>query len=125
MRVESRPRGENRARPAHPSRAPEASQCESKKWLRPTFNGRVSNSTPEAAPAGGPRAEARLKRRLSHVLLLALLVGSLAPASRAQRPGEGPPSKRAEAEREAARAGLERKALGLLEVALAEAAGLK
>src|SRR5688500_2408920 len=125
MRVGPRPRGENRARPAHPSRAPEASQYESKLGLRPTFKGRVSNTTPEAAPAGGPRAEARMKRRLSHVLLLALLVGSHAPASRAQRPGETPPSKKAEAEQEAARAELERKALGLLEEALAEAAGLK
>jgi hypothetical protein len=64
-----------------------------------------------------------MKKRLSLVLLPALLVGSLSPA-RAQT-SEGPLSKKGDAERAAARAELERKALGLLGEALAAARELK
>ncbi|HEX6183794.1 MAG TPA: hypothetical protein VFZ44_07790 [Pyrinomonadaceae bacterium] len=64
-----------------------------------------------------------MKKWLSLVLLPALLVGSLIPA-RAQT-SEGPPSKKGDAERAAARAELERKALGLLGEALAAARQLK
>jgi hypothetical protein len=64
-----------------------------------------------------------MKKRLSLALLPALLVGSLAPA-RAQT-SEGPLSKKGDAERTAARAELERKALGLLGEALAAAQELK
>src|SRR5215207_5894825 len=69
------------------------------------------------------RLESRMKKRLSLVLLPALLVGSLSPA-RAQT-SEGPPSGKGDAERAEARAELERKALGLLGEALAAAQELK
>lgn len=62
-----------------------------------------------------------MKKRLSLALLLA---GSLAFAARAQTP-EGPLQRKGDAERAAARAELERKALGLLGEALAAAKQLK
>lgn len=64
-----------------------------------------------------------MKKRLSLVLLPALLMGSLAVV-RAQT-SEGPLSRKDDAERVAARAELERKALGLLGEALAAAKELK
>ncbi|HEX8283259.1 MAG TPA: hypothetical protein VF588_07885 [Pyrinomonadaceae bacterium] len=58
------------------------------------------------------------KKLLLVVLLPALLLNTSTPAARAQAPQATPPAPKGDAEREAARAGLERKALGLLRVAL-------
>jgi hypothetical protein len=64
-----------------------------------------------------------MKKWLSLVLLPALLAGALVPVS--AQTSEGSPPKNGDAERAAARAELERKALGLLGEALAAAQGLK
>lgn len=69
-----------------------------------------------------------MKLKLSHALLLALLLGQHPPAAaRGQALQPTPATRRGgdDAETEAARAELERKALALLDEALAEAAGLK
>ena len=65
--------------------------------------------------------ERSMKRRLP-LVLFALLAAGHAPVAKAQTP---PPAEGSAAEAAAARAELERKALGLVEEALAEAAGLK
>ncbi|HEX8353499.1 MAG TPA: hypothetical protein VF611_11405, partial [Pyrinomonadaceae bacterium] len=65
-----------------------------------------------------------MKKKLLLALLTVLLLNA-PPAARAQSPKEGPPSRKGDAATAGARAELERKALGLLEEALAGAEGLK